>query len=89
MSRKSNSGPVRLRPVREGNRPAPADGQGLRPSYEATGRWGKASELRSILQLAHVTLDCGYAIETGSGGESAYIPEASKRAVLVDSENAE
>jgi hypothetical protein len=68
--------------------PGPVRRSRLRPSYEVTGRWGKG-ERAAIAAPRPQTLVCRYAIETGSGGESAYISEASKRAVLIDTENAD
>lgn len=69
-------------------RPSPADGQ-VAIAARANGRYGNASELPAILELAHATLNCCYAVETRSGGETACISQAGKRAILVDSENAD
>ena len=72
----------------EGNRPAPADGQ---VATAARGHWTMGEDERVALHSAtrYATLDSGYAVESGSGRESAYISEASKRAVLVDMKNAD
>jgi hypothetical protein len=45
--------------------------------------------LRSILQLAHVTLDSGYALATGGCRKTARIAQVVQAAVVVDSEDAD